>query len=306
MAGEEQQKPVVIVRRKKKGGYGGHHGGAWKVAYADFVTAMMALFMVLWLLTQADMQLKQQIAQYFRDPGVLPGGSIINPETSQAQSREPHVVSKDIIVVQGRAEQERLEGEKEAIEKEIKAAAEESPELAAFRDQVLVQVTDAGLSVQVVDKGHDMLFEVNSAELKPAVVELLKRLGGLLGKLPNRIQVGGHTDSRPFPAASLLTNWDLAFARANAARRVLEANGLRAGQVNRVIGYADSEPLIPDNPLADENRRLSILAQRAKPAPAPPELDRDGKPFAPPILLPPDPLPESAVSAAPATATPGA
>src|ERR1041385_7467765 len=102
-------RPIIIIRKKKS--HGGHHGGAWKVAYADFVTAMMALFMVLWLLTQADMKLRQQIAQYFRDQGVLPGGSIINPEAAESKSREPHVVSKDIIVVQGQAEQERLEGE---------------------------------------------------------------------------------------------------------------------------------------------------------------------------------------------------
>src|SRR5499433_1837247 len=107
-------KPIIIIKRK--GRHGAHHGGAWKVAYADFVTAMMALFMVLWLLTQADMKLRQQIAQYFRDQGVLPGGSIISSETQASKSREPHVVSKDIIVVQGQAEQERLEGEKKAIE----------------------------------------------------------------------------------------------------------------------------------------------------------------------------------------------
>ena len=273
MAGE-QQKPVVIVKRKKAA-HAAHHGGAWKVAYADFVTAMMALFMVLWLLTQADMKLRQSIAQYFRDQGVLPGGAIINPETSESKSREPHVVSKDIIVVQGTAEQERLESEKKAIEEQIKQAALDDPAIAALRDQVIVQVTDAGLSIQVVDRGHDMLFDLNSAQLKPAVVDLLKHLAGELGKLPNHIQVGGHTDSRPFPATSGITNWDLAFARANAARKILETNGLRPGQINRVIGYADSEPLIPDNPLADENRRLSLLAQRAKPAPAPPATDRD-------------------------------
>src|SRR5881296_2939943 len=136
MAGAEQ-KTVVIVR-KKKGAHAAHHSGAWKVAYADFVTAMMALFMVLWLLTQADMKLRQQIAQYFRDQGVLPGGSIINPETAESKSREPHVVSKDIIVVQGQAEQERLEGEKKAIEEHIKQAAEENPEIAKLRDQVIV------------------------------------------------------------------------------------------------------------------------------------------------------------------------
>ena len=296
MAGDEQQKPVVIIK-KRKGGHAAHHGGAWKVAYADFVTAMMALFMVLWLLTQADMKLRQQIAQYFRDTGVLPGGSMITQDTQEARSREPHVVSKDIIVVQGQAEQELLEGQKRIIEEDLKQAVQDNPDLKGVADRVIVQVTDAGLSIQVVDQGRAMLFDLSSAELKPQVVELLKHLAPLLGKMPNHIQVGGHTDSRPFPTSAVITNWDLAFARANAARKVMEANGLWPGQINRVVGYADSEPLVPDNPLADENRRLSILAQRNKPAPPPPEKDTDGKPVPPAIVLPPDEVPTAATPA---------
>jgi chemotaxis protein MotB len=125
-----------------------------------------------------------------------------------------------------------------------------------------VQVTDAGLSIDVVDDGRDLLFDPASARLAPGLVELLEALGGELGQLPNHVQLGGHTDSRPFAPDAGITNWELAFARANAARRVLEAHGLRPGQVRRVVGYADSEPLVPDNPLADANRRLSILAER--------------------------------------------
>jgi len=142
-----------------------------------------------------------------------------------------------------------------------------------------VQVTDAGLSIQVVDRGHDRLFDPSSARLKPPLVSLLKQLGRQLRRLPNRIQIGGHTDSRPFPPEVAMTNWDLAFARANNARRVLEASGLWPGQIHRVVGYADSEPLVPEDPLADENRRLSILAERMDPLPGGP------------IALPPDKLP---------------
>jgi len=273
-------------RPRRKRAHAAHHGGAWKVAYADFVTAMMALFIVLWLLTQADMKLKQQIAQYFRDPGVLPSGTMINPDSAAAQTKSPKVAAKELIIVPG--DEEMLDAQRKEIESTLEEAARDSPEVAALRDQVLVQVTDAGLSIQVVDKGRNLLFDVASSDLKPPVVAFLKELGRVLGRMPNHVQIGGHTDSRPFASATGLTNWDLAFARANAARRVLEANGLWPGQIHRVVGYADSEPLVPENPLADENRRLSILAERRPPPAAPP-----GPPDEDPVELPPDPLPGS-------------
>ena len=261
----EGERPQIIVVRRKKRAHAAHHGGAWKVAYADFVTAMMALFIVLWLLTQADMKLRQQVAQYFRDPGILPGGALINPEASEAKSREPKVLAHDNLVVTGDAEQQLLEGHRKEMEQALEKAAEESPELAEMRQHVIMQVTDAGLSIQVVDKGSDLLFDLSSAQLKPALVELLKHLARHLGHMTNRIQVAGHTDSRPFPAGAGITNWELAAARANAARRVLEAYGLWPGQIHRVVGFADSEPIVPENPFADENRRLSILAERHPP-----------------------------------------
>ena len=291
MAAAEDAKPRVVVRWKKRG-HAAHHGGAWKVAYADFVTAMMALFIVLWLLTQADMRLRQQIAQYFRSPGVLSGGSMITSDVNEAKSREPRVVSKDIIIVQGKGEQERLEGEANEIRAAVARAAQENPEIAKLKDQVIVQVTDAGLVIEVVDKGRNMLFDVSSAALKPGLVALLRNIAGVLAQLPNKIHVGGHTDSRPFPAGSRMTNWELSFQRADAARRVLEASGLRPGQVERVIAYADTQPLVPENPLADENRRLSILAARREAAAAPAcekPAENDG-----PVSLPPDPLPPPA------------
>src|SRR5262249_53409148 len=161
-----------------------------------------------WLLTQADMRLRQQIAQYFRDPGIMPGGALLDPERNEAKSREPQVVAKDVIVVQGKAEQELLRGaigdlsaeakQKKAeeeqkrpggrakeLEKAVNEAAAESPDLGPLRDQVIIQVTDAGLSIQVVDKGRNLLFDLSSAELKPPLVAMLKKIGGVLGKLPN-------------------------------------------------------------------------------------------------------------------------
>ena len=274
------ERPRVIVKRVRRRTHS--YGSAWKVAYADFTTAMMALFVVLWMLTQSDMRLRQQIAQYFRQPGVLPGGLAISPSPGEPRSRVPRIVTRELLVLQGQGEQELLEGEKKAIDEALERAARRRPELALIRDQVIVQVTDAGLSVQVVDKGHDLLFDVSSARLKAPLVRLLRELGRQLGRLPNHIQIGGHTDSRPFPPDAVISNWELAFARANAARRVLEATGLWPGQVHRVIGYADSEPLVPENPLADENRRLSILAERIGLPPGATD---------PPILFPPDRLP---------------
>jgi chemotaxis protein MotB len=279
-------------RPRKRRAHAAHHGGAWKVAYADFVTAMMALFIVLWLLTQADMQLKQQIAQYFRNPGVLPSGTMINPDPGQAKTMSPKLAAKELIVVPG--EEEMLDAQRKQIEETLEQTARESPEVAGLKDQVIVQVTDAGLSIQVVDKGRNMLFDVASAELKAPVVEFLQGLARVLGRMPNRVQIGGHTDSRPYAPGTGITNWDLAFARANAARRVLETNGLWPGQIRRVVGYADSEPLVPSNPLADENRRLSILAERRQPPPPAADAEADAEP----VVLPPDPLPAAPPRAA--------
>lgn len=290
-AGGGKERPIIIVRKKKKG-HGGHHGGAWKVAYADFVTAMMAFFLVMWLLTQADLKLRSQVAQYFRDPGILSGGAVINPESNAAKNGNPQSLDKDLMVVQGSsddklrtgpldkedgvagltgkgpeaqlalAEEEALEGQAKAVQAEIAKAAKEDPALSGFKDQVIVQVTDAGLSIQVVDKGRQLLFDLSSAELKAPLVEILKRIAVVLGKMKNPVQVGGHTDGRPFANDASMSNWDLAFLRANNARKILDANGLRPRQVTRVLSFADSQPLVPDNPLADENRRLSILAER--------------------------------------------
>jgi len=316
MANAPSEKVKVIVR-KKKGGHGGHHGGAWKVAYADFVTAMMAFFLVMWLLTQADLKLRSQIAQYFRSPGIMPGGAIINGEVNPFKSRQPQVVAKDITIVQleardkqiepepgkagddrpasAKAEQKQLEEHAKAIEQAIEKAVQESPDIKWLKDRVIIQVTDAGLNIEVVDasragtlpKADQMFFDLSSAELKPPLVALLKQIAGILGQLPNHVQIGGHTDARPYPPDSPKNNWQLSFERAEAARRVMEQNGLWAKQVNRVLSFADSQPLIPEDPRADANRRLSILAQRE--GQPPPEAD--GADHGP-IVLPADPLPK--------------
>ena len=321
MAGGEN---VRIIIKKKKVAHAGHHGGAWKVAYADFVTAMMALFMVLWLLTQADVKLRSQIARYFRDPGVLPGGSVLSIDSNPAMSRDPEVVSRDIDVVPtkrmerknmaGRAdaqkatgaegarqgtggvaessgeEQSRLEETAGELAAMVRAAAADDPALAGLADHVQIQVVDRGLEVQVIDRAfaqRGMLFELSSAELKPPLEKLLRKLATVLADMPNPVEIGGHTDARPFAHSKVRSNWELSWERANAARRVLEASGLRPGQIRGVTGHGSSTPLIEDDPWANENRRISIVALRRT---TPPGVQ--GLPG--PIVLPPDALPEGA------------
>jgi chemotaxis protein MotB len=261
---DEAPRRRVIIRKRK--GYSGHtRMGVWKLAYADLVTAMMAFFMVMWLLTQADLKLRSQIAMYFRSPGVLPGGAAINEELNAARPRTPKIVSSDAVVVAGEGEEQVLTGHAKEIEREVKRAAAEQPDLAAIADQVHVDVGPDGLTIEVVDEARTLLFDVSSAELKPSVVALLQRIAPVLATLPNDIQIGGHTDGRPFPPGSPMTNWQLAFQRADNARRVLETAGMRQGQIARVLSFADSQPLDPGDPMADANRRLSIVAVRRFP-----------------------------------------
>ena len=265
MTTEEPRRRIVF--RKRRGFASQNRMGVWKLAYADLVTAMMAFFMVMWLLTQADLKLRSQIALYFRSPGVLPGGASINEEVNSVRSRMPKVVSNDVVVVQGEGEEQVLTGRAKEIERELERTAAERPDLAAVADQVRIEVTGDGLVIQVVDEARTLLFDVSSADLKPQVVALLQRLAPVLATLPNALQVGGHTDHRPFPPGSPMTNWQLAFHRADNARRVLEASGLRPGQIERVLSFADTQPLVPGDPMADANRRLSILAVRRFPTP---------------------------------------
>ncbi len=259
----EAGEPRVIIKIKRKGGHGGHHGGAWKVAYADFVTAMMALFIVLWLLTQADLALRQSIARYFRNASVLSGGSMVGDGTQPARATESRPLEAQIALVQGTGEDlEALRGHAKTIEKML----EESPDLEGIKDLVQVGITSEGLEIQIVDSAvvgrKDLLFEVGSSDLKPELTKLLRKLAAQLGQLPNRLRIGGHTDARPFGSASGLTNWDLAFVRANNARKVMEGNGLRPEQVLSVEAFESRQLLNPDDPLADENRRLSVVALR--------------------------------------------
>lgn len=246
---------VIIITKKAKGH--GHHGGAWKVAYADFVTAMMALFMVLWLLSQTDQVTKQKLSEYFRTgmfqgaPSVVMGGSGI---------QENGFLDTNAGVLQFEAK--TLQSGADAITEALEAAKKANSELSGLIHQVDIQVNDLGLMIQILDGGDELLFDLSSSELKPKLKLLLALIAPILGKLNSQIQLHGHTDARPFPPGVNRTNWDLSYERANAARRELEDHGLVPGQVVGVFAHGASSPYVKDDPFNPKNRRLAILAVR--------------------------------------------
>ena len=245
----EEKKPRRRVKKVK--GHGGHHGGAWKVAYADFVTAMMALFLVLWLVSQADTKLKEAIANYFRSPGVFTStkGGVL--------PRSPKV-SKD---PQAQDDQESLVNAANLLNKKF----ERNPQFDKLKDQVKIEVTDEGLRIQIIDKAEQVSFSSGSAVLTESAASILDEVAKTICDMPNPIFLGGHTDRHVFPAGSVYTNWELSADRANAARRFLIARCVKPEQVRRVIGYADTELLVPNDPFAPANRRISITVARLKP-----------------------------------------
>lgn len=247
---------IIYVTKKAKGG-DAHHGGAWKVAYADFVTAMMALFMVLWLLSQTDQVTKQKLSEYFRTgmfqgaPSVMTGGS--------------GILDNGFLDASGgilQLEQKALQTGLESITDALKRARNVDSELAGLIEQVDVKLVDQGLLIQILDGGDDLIFDLSSAELKPKLKQLLALLAPVLNKLGNDIQLHGHTDARPFPNGVARNNWDLSYERANAARRELEGHGLLPSRIVGVFAHSSSTPYVKNDPMNPRNRRLAILAVR--------------------------------------------
>ena len=246
MNSSETPAPIVVVRKKNH--YGGHHAGAWKVAYADFVTAMMALFIVLWLMNSND-KIKKAISAYFRDPsgtGKLAG-------SSTAGTGESVSVAKD-----------DMSNLKDRLEQALK----KSPEFYKLKDYVQMSVTGEGLRVEMLENEKGMFFESSSPVPSQAGVELLARLADELAKLPNDLLIEGHTDARPMSGRREYSNWELSTDRANSARRVMENKGIRPGQVIQVRGFADRQLRISDNPEAASNRRVSVIVRYQAVSPA--------------------------------------
>jgi len=231
--------PIII---KKKIVHGGHHGGAWKVAYADFVTAMMALFIVLWLMSSSE-QVKKAVAGYFQDPT---GHTKHLLGSGMAGSGENLDLKKD-----------NMNKLKETLEEAMKKA----PELQKLKDQVQMTVTGEGLRIELLESESSTFFENGSANPTGPGVEMLKMIASQLGKMDNRLLLEGHTDAKPFAGTKGYSNWELSSDRANSARRLMEDNGLRVGQIAEVRGYADQHLRKPDDPDSPSNRRISIVVK---------------------------------------------
>jgi chemotaxis protein MotB len=243
----KDDKPKVIIK-KAKGHHGGHHGGAWKVAYADFVTAMMALFIVLWVLGAADKKYKAGIAHYFREPGVFSGSAGVIPDGGQDKLGAGIIQSPSL----------------EVLEMHIRQGLAGLKELADVQDQVPIRITEDGLLIEVIDKDKQAFFDLSSAAVKPLMRKVLATIVKAIQGSPNSIVIGGHTDSRRFQNDKYYSNWDLSTERALNTRRTLEELGLSSERVEKVTGYADRQLRVPDNPLSSENRRISILIQKAE------------------------------------------
>jgi len=233
-----KHKPVIVIR-KKAAAHGGHHGGAWKVAYADFVTAMMSLFIVLWLMNTTP-QVKKAVAGYFRNPlsnsadtGTDRNGSANNLELNRKDIRD--------------------------LKDKIQQAMQKQTELKKLKNQVQVTVTPEGLRIELMEKKKGTFFQNGSAQVSASGKKMLQLLAGQLGQVPNRISIEGYTDAKPYVGKTGYTNWNLSVDRANAARLVMQADGLRKGQVEEVRGYGDNHLRLPQKPFDPSNRRVSII-----------------------------------------------
>ncbi len=235
--------PRIII--KKKGGHGaGHHGGAWKVAYADFVTAMMALFIVLWLMNTSK-QIQEAVGGYFRDP--LGTSKFVGSGTSKAFS--PDAGGEGL-----------LSGAKSLTElkQKLESAVSKLEHFEKFNKQIEMKVTENGLRIELIETEKGTFFNVGNPAPNDDCRDLLSVLGSEIGKIPNRIAIEGHTDSRPYPGQGY-SNWELSVDRANNARRILMDSGLQPDQVEQVRGYADQQLRKSDNPQDPANRRISLI-----------------------------------------------
>ncbi len=251
--------PIIIIK-KKRGGHHGHHGGAWKVAYADFVTAMMAFFLVMWLVSQSQ-EVKQNVAGYFRDPGVFEhersNGMLAGGTPGMEPGRSPEAMTPKPDPSATVREKQSLETAAEQIRKQL----ENAPNIATLRDQIEFTFTAEGLRIELVERSGSSFFDSGSAMLRGESVRILAIIAAELQTLPNDIALEGHTDSRPYASGNGYGNWELSADRANAARRVMQSNGIKAEQVTTVRGFADRQLHLPAEPLDPRNRRVSIVVR---------------------------------------------
>jgi chemotaxis protein MotB len=243
----KNQRPIII---KRKVSHAAHHGGAWKVAYADFVTAMMALFIVLWLLNSSQ-QIKEAVGGYFKDPT----GTAKQVGSDMRGGGENFVVSRDNM---------------EQLKEQLQKAMREVPSFDKLKNHIDMTVTNEGLRIELSESATGTFFDSGSPKISGDGQDLLIALAQDLGKLPNKLALEGHTDSKPYAEASSYGNWELSTDRANAARRLMMQHGIREDQVTQVRGFADQRLRKIGDPLDPSNRRISLIVQYTEKAPSEP------------------------------------
>ncbi len=290
MSEEDKVEQPIIVKRIKKGG--GHHGGAWKVAYADFVTAMMAFFLLLWLLNVSTQEELNAISNYF-DPshpkvsssesgaGGVMGGLTMSPDGAMTSDKQPitqppttgssgSTMNAAKVTAQSDASNSATEAAKELLREQeekrmedIKSAIEDAiasnPDLQEMKDNLIIDMTPEGLRIQIIDQDGKPMFAAGSARMFAKTQKLLQKVGDIIKTQPNELSIRGHTDSSPYAAGASYTNWELSADRANSSRRVLLDAGFKAERINNVVGKADTDHLMPDDPTNPRNRRVSII-----------------------------------------------
>ncbi|MFQ5513016.1 MAG: flagellar motor protein MotB [Myxococcota bacterium] len=246
------QGPIIIKKKVVQGH--GHHGGAWKVAYADMVTALMALFIVLWILSQSD-EVKQSVAGYFQDPvGFVEGGRASLLEGAGPATEAEGSEDTDVAPTDAQREEARLRAEARAIRRAI----DRIPAIEKYREQIELSVTPEGLRINLLETQETPLFQRGGTELNPDAVEVLETIGRAIKEAGNAIVIEGHTDSTPFSEGSGRTNWELSTGRAHTARRVFEAVGISEERILEVRGFADRQLYNPLDPEDSHNRRVSV------------------------------------------------
>lgn len=255
----------IVVRRKRVYGESSH-GGSWKIAYADFVTAMMAFFLVMWLISLVPTSELKAIAEYFRMPlmTAIQGGPNLDVSKSVIPGGAPSVIPNQFPLPgadQGQDQNDRLDIERlEDLKTELEALIENSPVLKQFRPQLLLDMTPDGLRIQILDQQSRPMFSTGSAIIQSYMRDILRELAPALNRMPNSLTISGHTDAMRYASGDRdYSNWELSADRANAARKALVAGGLVENKVKRVLGLADTVNLIKDDPSAAVNRRISLL-----------------------------------------------
>lgn len=265
-----ENQPIIIKRKKVVAA--GHHGGSWKVAFADFATAMMAFFLVLWLTATASPEQKLAVEGYFKDPvGFTEGGSP-NPVDLEGSASVIKESSEDVADSNIQIEDQVVEEMAQTLEQQqmeqlfqdLKDRIEDNKTLQDFKDQLLIDITSEGLRIQIVDRSQRPMFDSGRAELKYYSQDILFELAKTLSTVNNKLSLTGHTDSTPFGGRPGYTNWELSADRANTARRALVAGGVDGGQIGRVVGLSDSILFNKDDPQAPVNRRISIIVMNKK------------------------------------------